>query len=197
VTGGNIAELAATAFVALLIVLLSVRTIGYRGERCGGGESVSQSPLKYEAFTTFTNQNPPFELRPEMGFRRSVILNHITNPQVSDFFNSLLLLRICVRDLLCEVKFAKNVLLNLAGCGLRKLVDEPPDPRDLVRGQTFSTELRQFLLGDLMPRLDLDKSDGHFAPVAIRNPDDRSSQRRDGCRERPRSRGDRYSRRRG
>src|SRR5260221_5633702 len=79
------------------------------------------------------------------------------------------------RDLLCEVKFAKNVLLNLAGCGLRKLVDEPPDTRDLVRGQAFSTELRQFLPGDLMPRLDLDKSDGHFAPVAIRNPDDRSS----------------------
>src|SRR5258705_9029048 len=26
-----------------------------------------------------------------------------------------------------------------------------------------------------MPRLDLYKSDGHFAPVAIRNPDDRSS----------------------
>src|ERR1700722_4239244 len=26
-----------------------------------------------------------------------------------------------------------------------------------------------------MPRLDLDKSDGYFAPVAIRNPDDRSS----------------------
>src|SRR5262245_51406412 len=35
------------------------------------------------------------------------------------------------RDLLCEVKFAKNVFLNLAGCGLRKLVDEPPDTRDL------------------------------------------------------------------
>src|SRR5260370_7569957 len=79
------------------------------------------------------------------------------------------------RNLLCEVKFAKNVLLNLAGCGLRKLVDEPPNTRDLVRGQAFSTELRQFLLGDLMPRLDLDKSDGHFAPVAIRNPDDRRS----------------------
>jgi hypothetical protein len=78
-------------------------------------------------------------------------------------------------DLLCEVKSAKNVLLNLAGCGLRKMVDEPPDPRDLVGGQAFSTELRQFLLGDLMPRLDLDKSDGHFAPFAIRNPDDRRS----------------------
>src|SRR6266849_5666913 len=75
-------------------------------------------------------------------------------------------------DLLCEVKFAKNVLLNLAGCGLRKLVDEPPDTRDLVRGQAFSTKLRQFLLGDLMPRLGLDKSNGHFAPVAVRNPDD-------------------------
>src|SRR5882672_525692 len=56
-----------------------------------------------------------------------------------------------------------------------KLVNEPPNTRDLVRGQAYSTELRQFLLGDLMPRLDLDKSDGHFAPVAIRNPDDRSS----------------------
>jgi hypothetical protein len=78
---------------------------------------------------------------------------------------------------LCEVKFAKNVLLNLARCGLRKLIDEPPNTRDLVRGQAHSTELRQFLLGDLMPRLDPDKSDGHFAPVAvaIRNPDDRSS----------------------
>jgi hypothetical protein len=53
VTGGNIAELAGTAFVALLIVLLSVRTIGYRGEQCGGGESVSQSPLKDQAFSTF------------------------------------------------------------------------------------------------------------------------------------------------
>src|SRR5437667_6882404 len=50
VTGGNIAELAATAFVAPLVVLLSVRTIGYRGEQCGGGESVSQSPLTYKLF---------------------------------------------------------------------------------------------------------------------------------------------------
>ena len=56
-------------------------------------------------------------------------------------------------DLLCEVKFAKNVLLNLTRCGLRKLVDEPPNTRDLVRGQTFSTELQQFLLGDLIPGL--------------------------------------------
>jgi hypothetical protein len=50
VTGGNIAELAATAFVALLIVLLSVRTIGYIGKQCGGGESVSQPPLMYKLF---------------------------------------------------------------------------------------------------------------------------------------------------
>jgi hypothetical protein len=62
VTTGNIAELAATAFVALLIVLLSIRTIGYRGEQCCGGESVSQSPLKDKAFSTFLDQNPPFEL---------------------------------------------------------------------------------------------------------------------------------------
>ena len=71
VTGGNIAELAATAFVALLIVLLSVRTIGYRGEQCCGGESVSQSPLKDQAFSTFLDQNPPFELRPENGISPS------------------------------------------------------------------------------------------------------------------------------
>jgi hypothetical protein len=71
VTGGNIAELAATTFVTLLIVLLLVRTIGYRGEQCGGGESVSQPPLKDKAFSTFLDQNPPFELRPENGISPS------------------------------------------------------------------------------------------------------------------------------
>jgi hypothetical protein len=50
VTTGNIAELAATAFVALLIVLLSVGTIRYKGEQRSGGEGVSQSPLKDQAF---------------------------------------------------------------------------------------------------------------------------------------------------
>jgi hypothetical protein len=68
VTGGNIAELAATAFVAPLIVLLSVRTIGYRGEQCGGGESVSQPPLKQTAFSTLPDQNPPVELRQKIDF---------------------------------------------------------------------------------------------------------------------------------
>jgi hypothetical protein len=29
-----------------------------------GGEGVSQSPLKGKAFSTFRDQNPPFELRP-------------------------------------------------------------------------------------------------------------------------------------
>ena len=33
-----------------------------------GGESVSQSPLKDKAFSTFFDQNPPFELLSEMGF---------------------------------------------------------------------------------------------------------------------------------
>jgi hypothetical protein len=66
VTKGNIAKLAATALVALIIVLLSVRTMGYRGEQCNGGEGVSQSPLKDQAFSTFLDQNPPFEL-PEKG----------------------------------------------------------------------------------------------------------------------------------
>jgi hypothetical protein len=38
VTRGNIAELAATTFVALIIALLSVRTIEYTGEQRGSGE---------------------------------------------------------------------------------------------------------------------------------------------------------------
>ena len=46
VTIGNIVELAASGFVALLVVLLPVRTIGYKGEQCSGGESVSHPPLK-------------------------------------------------------------------------------------------------------------------------------------------------------
>jgi hypothetical protein len=50
VTKGNGAKLAATALVALLIVLVSVRTMGYKGEQCSGGESVSQSPLMQKLF---------------------------------------------------------------------------------------------------------------------------------------------------
>jgi hypothetical protein len=44
------AELVATVSVALLIVLLSARTIGYRAKQCNGGESVSQSPLMQKLF---------------------------------------------------------------------------------------------------------------------------------------------------
>jgi len=33
-----------------------------------GGESVSHSPLKDQAFSPFLDQNPPFELPPETGF---------------------------------------------------------------------------------------------------------------------------------
>jgi hypothetical protein len=73
VTGGNIAELAATAFVALLIVLLSVRTIGYIGKQCGGGESVSQPALKDKAYLAFLDQNPPFELRRKAGVSRPML----------------------------------------------------------------------------------------------------------------------------
>jgi hypothetical protein len=36
--------------------------------RYPGGESVSQSPLKDKAFSTFLDQNPPFELLAKMGF---------------------------------------------------------------------------------------------------------------------------------
>jgi len=38
------------------------------GRKADGGESVSQSPLKDKAFSTFLDQNPPFELLAEMGF---------------------------------------------------------------------------------------------------------------------------------
>jgi hypothetical protein len=36
-----------------------------------GGESVSQSPLKDQAFSIFLDQNPPFELPPENGISPS------------------------------------------------------------------------------------------------------------------------------
>jgi hypothetical protein len=36
-------------------------------EKQCGGESVSQSPLKVQAFSAFLEQNPPFELPPENG----------------------------------------------------------------------------------------------------------------------------------
>jgi len=38
-TKGNIAELAAIALSRYSLFLLSIRTIGYRGEQCSGGES--------------------------------------------------------------------------------------------------------------------------------------------------------------
>src|SRR5205085_10611405 len=38
---------------------LGSKTIGYNEERCFGGESVSQSPLKDKAFLSFLVQNPP------------------------------------------------------------------------------------------------------------------------------------------
>jgi hypothetical protein len=60
-----------TTFVALIIALLSVRTFEYTGEQRGGGESVSQSLLKDKAFSTFLDQNPPFELPPENGISPS------------------------------------------------------------------------------------------------------------------------------
>ena len=66
------AELVATVSVALLIVLLSARTIGYRGEQWNSGESVSQSPLKDQTFSTFLDQNPPVELRRNCRFHASL-----------------------------------------------------------------------------------------------------------------------------
>ena len=42
-----------------------------RGIEQYGGESVSQSSLKDQAFSTFLDQNPPFELPPENGISPS------------------------------------------------------------------------------------------------------------------------------
>jgi hypothetical protein len=50
VTTGNVAQLDVTAFVVPLICFRVVRTIEYKGEQCGSGEGVSQSPLKDKAF---------------------------------------------------------------------------------------------------------------------------------------------------
>jgi hypothetical protein len=69
---GNVAELGATAWVALLIALLSDRTIGYKGEQRIGGESVSQSLLKDQAFSTFLGQNPHLSYGRKMGLRQSL-----------------------------------------------------------------------------------------------------------------------------
>src|SRR5260370_31106010 len=46
---------------------IQLECFGFSG--MSGGEGVSQSPLKDGAFSTFQNQNPPFELRRKMGFR--------------------------------------------------------------------------------------------------------------------------------
>jgi hypothetical protein len=40
-----------------------------------GGESVSQSPLKDQAFSIFLDQNPPFELPPENGISPYISLS--------------------------------------------------------------------------------------------------------------------------
>src|SRR5260370_29326421 len=46
---------------------IQLECFGFSG--MSGGEGVSQSPLKDGAFSTFQEQNPPFELRRKMGFR--------------------------------------------------------------------------------------------------------------------------------
>jgi hypothetical protein len=45
-----------------------------------GGEGVSQSSLKDNGFPTVLDQNPPFEQRPEIGFRR---LGHLHDTDIA------------------------------------------------------------------------------------------------------------------
>jgi hypothetical protein len=46
-------------------------------QRLAGGESVSQPPLKDKVFSTFLDQNPPFELRGEWGFSSKKVCNAV------------------------------------------------------------------------------------------------------------------------
>jgi hypothetical protein len=71
VTRGNIAELDATALSSPSLFCCRFETIGYKEEQCGGGESVSQSPLKDKVFSTFLDKNPRFGLRPKNGISSS------------------------------------------------------------------------------------------------------------------------------
>jgi hypothetical protein len=56
--------------------------------REAGGESVSQSLLKDKAFSTFLDQNPPFELRPENGISPSTKACAAQWPVVDDSASS-------------------------------------------------------------------------------------------------------------
>lgn len=55
-----------TPSVVQIVEIVSRRT--KRSNRAYGGESVSQSSLKDQVFSTFPDQNPPFELPPEWNF---------------------------------------------------------------------------------------------------------------------------------
>jgi hypothetical protein len=57
-------------------------------EKQCGGESVSQSLLKDKAFSTFLDQNPPFELRPENGISPSTKACAAQWPVVDDSASS-------------------------------------------------------------------------------------------------------------
>jgi hypothetical protein len=56
-------------FAKDLILSIQIEFVALFGR--AGGESVSQSPLKDQAFSTFLDQNPLFELPPENGFSPS------------------------------------------------------------------------------------------------------------------------------
>jgi hypothetical protein len=66
VTTDDIAELTATTVVALFMLCCRFAQLETVEKQCGG-ESVSQSPLKDNEFSTFVGRNPRFELRPKTG----------------------------------------------------------------------------------------------------------------------------------
>src|ERR1700757_426872 len=58
-----------TSFVGASCLRAEARTRRGKGILWRGGESGSQSALKVQAFSTFLEQNPPFELPPENGIQ--------------------------------------------------------------------------------------------------------------------------------
>jgi hypothetical protein len=65
----ELSELVPTAFALLLIVLLSVRTVGHKGEQCCGGESVSQSPFERYCIFDLPRTKPTVWATAKMEFR--------------------------------------------------------------------------------------------------------------------------------
>src|SRR5882757_7006112 len=68
---------------------------------------------------------------------------------------------------------AQYEFLHLAGRGLRKLVDEAPEPRGFVGRQMLPAEIEQVVLARPILAGATDDGCGNFSPDLIRHADDR------------------------